>query len=70
MAHVRRLHGSQQTLPKGPVRVTMNWSNYRFNDRICPAIFSRLLFRVSSDHIKGRRPEQDIFHHSVWCLLL
>jgi hypothetical protein len=24
MAHVRRLHGSQQTLPKGPVRVTAN----------------------------------------------
>jgi hypothetical protein len=24
MAHVRRLHGSQQTLSKGPVRITMN----------------------------------------------
>jgi hypothetical protein len=24
MAHVRRLHGSQQTLPKGPIRVTTN----------------------------------------------
>jgi hypothetical protein len=24
MAHVHRLHGSQQTLPKGPVRVTVN----------------------------------------------
>jgi hypothetical protein len=24
IAHVRRLHGSQQTLPKGPIRVTAN----------------------------------------------
>jgi hypothetical protein len=24
MTHVRRLHGSQQTLPKGPVQVTVN----------------------------------------------
>jgi hypothetical protein len=24
MAHVRRLHRSQQTLPKGPVRITAN----------------------------------------------
>jgi hypothetical protein len=24
MVHVHRLHGSQQTLPKGPVRVTVN----------------------------------------------
>jgi hypothetical protein len=24
MAHMRQLHGSQQTLPKGPVRVTTN----------------------------------------------
>jgi hypothetical protein len=29
-----------------------------------------LLFRISSDHIKGTRLEQDIFHHSVLCLLL
>jgi hypothetical protein len=24
MMHVRRLHGSQQALPKGPIRVTVN----------------------------------------------
>jgi hypothetical protein len=70
MMHVRRLHGSQQALPKGPIWVTVNWSNYWFNGRIHPTIFPWLLFRVSSNHIKGRRLEQEIFHHSVWRSLL
>jgi hypothetical protein len=29
-----------------------------------------LLLRISSDRIKGRRLEQNIFHHSVRCILL
>jgi hypothetical protein len=31
---------------------------------------SRLLFWVSSDSPQGRRPNQDILHHFVWCILL
>jgi hypothetical protein len=32
--------------------------------------FSQLLLGVSSDSPKGGRPDQDIFHHSVQCILL
>jgi hypothetical protein len=35
-----------------------------------PSKFSRLLFWVSLDFPQGRRPNQDILHHSIWCILL
>jgi hypothetical protein len=33
-------------------------------------MFSRLLLRVSADSPQGRRPNQDILHYSIWCILL
>ena len=70
MAHVCQLHRSQQALPERSVWATTHWSDSWFNSRICSIILSWLLFRISPDHIKGTRPEQDIFHHSIRCLLL
>ena len=68
--HPDWLHRSQQTLPERSVRTTTHWSDSWFNSRICPIILPWLLFRISPDYIKGKRPEQDIFHHSIRCLLL
>jgi hypothetical protein len=40
------------------------------HSRLQHSMFSWLLFWVSSDSPQGRRPNQEIVNHSIWCILL
>ena len=62
---VRRLHWSKQALPKGSFRATPHWSSNRLHGRMRPVILPRLLFRLSSDRLERRRPNQDGIHHPL-----
>jgi hypothetical protein len=47
-----------------------NRSSCGLHSWLQPSKFSRLLFWVSSDSTQGITPNEDILHHSVWCILL
>jgi hypothetical protein len=55
---------------KDPFRASPGRLGCGLHNRLQPSKFSRLLFWVSLDSPQGRRPNQDIIHHSVWCILL
>jgi hypothetical protein len=55
---------------KKSLQVTPDRSSHGLHGRLQPFKFSRLLLGVSPDPPQGRRSYQDIFHHSVWCILL
>jgi len=62
---VRRLYRSKQALPKGSFRATTYRSSNRLDSRMRPVILHRMLLRISSDHPKRGRPNQDGLHHPL-----
>jgi hypothetical protein len=50
--------------------VTPDRSSRGLLGRMQPSKFSRLLLGVSPDPPQGRRSDEDIFHYSVWGILL
>jgi hypothetical protein len=55
---------------KRSLQVNPDRSSCGLHSWLQPSKFSRLLFRVSLDPPQGGRPDQDIFHHFVRCILL
>jgi hypothetical protein len=57
-------------MQKSSLRVTPDRSSCGLHNRLQPSQFSGLLLGVSLDPPQGGRLDQDIFHHSVRCILL
>jgi hypothetical protein len=57
-------------MQKRSLRASPDQSGCGLHSQLQPSKFSRLLFQVSSNSPQGIRSNQDILHHSVWCILL
>jgi hypothetical protein len=70
MEDVCRLHWSKQSMFKGSLPSASHRSNRGFHYWVRNPIIPRCLLRVSPNQDERVRPARDLFHHTLWHVLL